>query len=312
MKVAGIKQSDFEQVYSLFKSSQVRKEDLSKPIVPSRGFYEYMLTERNLAERLKNDYSFCLKDNHGRILSYMISYKTNSMSDKAIKCGGHDDPVLRKLKNKDMVYIDQLFVRPELPVFIAGRLFDFWDCVMQNENIQRMVGAIPQKPWKNESSMRFISCRGFERTDSVKDGGIELGLFEKSYLRGEEISDKMIVTNKFRFESAHKLNNYNGKCANLHGHSYVLHVSIKGNVDSNGFVMDFCDLKSVVDKKVISKLDHSYLNNIIKQPTAENIAKWSWNQLEGIPGLHEITLWETEKNCVTYKGETPAGGERKD
>jgi 6-pyruvoyltetrahydropterin/6-carboxytetrahydropterin synthase len=303
MKVSNIRQSDFEQVYELFKSSQVRKKDLSKSVVPSRGFYEYDLSERNLAERLKNDYSFCLKDNHDKIISYMISYKISSLSNEAMKCGNHNDPVLQKLKNQDMIYVDQLFIRPELPVFIAGRLFDYWDYVMQNENVRKVAGAIPQKPWKNESSMRFVLCRGLKRTDSIKGNNMELGLFEKSYLKDEALhNDKMMVTKTFGFEAAHKLENYNGKCANLHGHSYSLHVSVKGNVDSNGFVMDFCDLKAIVDKKVISKLDHSYLNEIINQPTAENIAKWSWNQLKDIPGLHEIKLWETEKSYVTYNG----------
>jgi 6-pyruvoyltetrahydropterin/6-carboxytetrahydropterin synthase len=302
MKVSNIKSADFEQVYELFRSYQVRKKDLSKSIVPSRGFYEYDLNEKNLAERLKGGYSFCLKDNHDKILAYMISYKTNSISDEAMMCGKHEDPVLQRLKNQDMVYIDQLFIKPELPVFTAGRLFDFWDYVMQNENVTRVAGAIPQKPWKNESSIRFVLCRGMKRTDLIKDKELELGLFEKSYLKGQDERAKMMITKTFRFESAHKLNNYHGKCANLHGHSYALHVSVKGAVDSNGFVMDFCKLKDIVNKKVVSKLDHTFLNEIVRQPTAENLAKWAWNQLKDSLNLHEIKLWETETSYVSYKG----------
>jgi len=179
MKIVNIRQSDFEQVYELFRSAQIRKQDLSKPV--SRGFYEYDLKEQNLAERLKGGYSFALKDNHDKILAYMISYRMNSITDEAMICGEHKDLVLQKLKNQDIVYADQLFVRPELPVFIAGRLIDFWDYVMQNENVQRIVTAIPQKPWKNESSTRFALCRGFKREDSVNSNDVELGLFAKPY-----------------------------------------------------------------------------------------------------------------------------------
>ena len=112
----------------------------------------------------------------------------------------------------------------------------------------------------------------------------------------------MIITKIFKFGSAHKLNNYHGKCANLHGHSYTLHVSIKGKTNSNGFVMDFCDLKDIVNKKVVSKLDHTFLNETVKQPTLENLAKWTWNRLDGSLNLYEIKLWETETSYVTYRG----------
>ena len=56
----------------------------------------------------------------------------------------------------------------------------------------------------------------------------------------------MIITKRFKFDSAHKLPNYKGDCANLHGHSYKLFVSVKGDVDSNGFVIDFKYLKQIV------------------------------------------------------------------
>jgi hypothetical protein len=186
MKISNIKSTDLEQVYGLFRSAQIRKQDLSKPV--SRGFYEYDLTEKNLAERLKGGYSFALKDNNDKILAYILSYRMNSITDEAMMCGEHKDPVLQKLRNQDIVYADQLFIKPELPVFIAGRLMDFWDHVMQNENIQRIITAIPQKPWKNESSIRFALCRGFKRTDSVKDNDLELGLFEKPYLKGPGVA----------------------------------------------------------------------------------------------------------------------------
>ena len=112
----------------------------------------------------------------------------------------------------------------------------------------------------------------------------------------------MNITKIFSFESAHKLENYEGVCANLHGHTYVLHVTIKGDVDKNGFVIDFNDLKSIVKNNVISILDHAYLNDIITQPTAEHIVIWIWDKLKADLNLHELTLYETKHSYVTYDG----------
>ncbi|MBW2996034.1 6-carboxytetrahydropterin synthase QueD [Candidatus Woesearchaeota archaeon] len=110
----------------------------------------------------------------------------------------------------------------------------------------------------------------------------------------------MIVIREFRFEAAHKLPNYNGNCSKLHGHSYKLEVAVKGKV-KNGMVIDFRELDSIVKEKVISILDHSYLNDTIKNPTAENIVKYIWNKLKPL-NLHLLRLWETEKSSVIYNG----------
>src|SRR3989338_7462244 len=112
----------------------------------------------------------------------------------------------------------------------------------------------------------------------------------------------MIICTKFKFDSAHKLLNYKGKCAKLHGHTYLLYICIQGDVAENGMVFDFVEMKHIVDTKIISQLDHQYLNEIIKQPTAENISIWIWNQLKGVLPLSELKLWETPDNYVIYNG----------
>lgn len=114
----------------------------------------------------------------------------------------------------------------------------------------------------------------------------------------------MIITKIFRFEAAHKLVEYDGPCSKLHGHTYVLHVRVMGNINSSGFVMDFKDLKTVVNSEVISFLDHSYLNDLIGQPSAENIALWIMERLKGKLPLHEIVLFETPDSYVTMKADT--------
>lgn len=75
------------------------------------------------------------------------------------------------------------------------------------------------------------------------------------------------VTKIFTFETAHILYGYDGKCKNLHGHSYKLFVTIKGvpikdmNHQKNGMVMDFSDLKKIVKEEVVDLWDHSVLIN---------------------------------------------------
>jgi 6-pyruvoyltetrahydropterin/6-carboxytetrahydropterin synthase len=113
----------------------------------------------------------------------------------------------------------------------------------------------------------------------------------------------MLVTKKFTFDSAHKLINYKGKCKNLHGHTYSLYVTIEGEVDKkSGMVIDFNLIKSTVNEKVIDILDHQMLNEIVKQPTAENLAIWIWSQIEGEVDIYEIKLWETPDSFVSFKG----------
>ena len=112
----------------------------------------------------------------------------------------------------------------------------------------------------------------------------------------------MLVTKEFRFEAAHNLVHYKGKCERLHGHSYRLLVTVSGPVGKDGIVMDFEDLNRIVRERVISRLDHTYLNDFIPQSSAENIALWIWEQIKDLPP-HEIRLYETPTSFVTYRGE---------
>lgn len=117
----------------------------------------------------------------------------------------------------------------------------------------------------------------------------------------------MKIAKEFTFDSAHRLPGYKGSCANLHGHTYKLRIYIKGPISKNGMVMDFSKLKKIVKKEVLDKLDHAYLNKIIKQPTAENILVWVWKKLA--PKLNKnkilltkLILWETPTSFAVYEG----------
>ncbi|MFC6267970.1 6-pyruvoyl trahydropterin synthase family protein [Frigoriflavimonas asaccharolytica] len=75
------------------------------------------------------------------------------------------------------------------------------------------------------------------------------------------------ITKIFTFETAHVLYNYDGKCKNMHGHSYKLFVSIKGkpidDIDDvkNGMVIDFGDIKKIVKDQVVDQWDHAVMVN---------------------------------------------------
>ncbi|MCL4407877.1 MAG: 6-carboxytetrahydropterin synthase QueD [Thermotogae bacterium] len=117
----------------------------------------------------------------------------------------------------------------------------------------------------------------------------------------------MLISKEFKFDAAHNLVNYHGKCERLHGHTYRLRVTLEGTPDKDGMILDFTELKKTVNDLVVSKLDHSYINDTIAQPSAENISLWVWKMLEtSLSGpnyrLYEIIVWETEDSFVTYRG----------
>jgi len=127
------------------------------------------------------------------------------------------------------------------------------------------------------------------------------------------------VSRCFRFSAAHRLfkeelsaeenEKLFGKCSRLHGHDYVMKVSVRALGEGGNMVVNVSTLGEVVEKEVISLIDHKNLNTDVPflagvLPTMENIAKKIAEKLEeplqGIGAeLYELTLAESEKNSVT-------------
>lgn len=130
----------------------------------------------------------------------------------------------------------------------------------------------------------------------------------------------MKVVKTFNFDIAHLLDGHDGKCKNLHGHTYRLEVEVTGPVITEGpkmgMVIDFADLKSIVEELVIEPMDHAFLydstnareSEIAKlldgwkmktyafahRTTAENISSHILNKLHSrIEGVSRVRLWET-------------------
>lgn len=135
---------------------------------------------------------------------------------------------------------------------------------------------------------------------------------------------KVTVHRRAHFNAAHRLYRKDwdfdkneevfGKCNNphYHGHNYELVASVTGEIDpETGYVMDVKILKDLIKSEVEDAFDHKNLNEQVPEfeslnPTAENISVVIWNKLK--PKLKEdheleITLYETPRNFVTYKGE---------
>ena len=145
---------------------------------------------------------------------------------------------------------------------------------------------------------------------------------------------KIRLTKEFSFESAHALDGYDGLCREIHGHSYRLFVTIVGKPSrceadpKLGMVMDFGDLKRIVNSEIVERLDHSFVlrnseqNEELKevlgakfkkvvlveyQPTCENmLAEFAERLRRALPAsvqLHSLRLHETATSYAEWYAE---------
>lgn len=145
---------------------------------------------------------------------------------------------------------------------------------------------------------------------------------------------KIRLTKEFSFESAHALDGYDGLCREIHGHSYRLFVTIKGEPSCEecdpklGMVMDFGDLKRIVNREIVDRLDHAFVlrdseqNEELKallgakfskvvlvgyQPTCENMLADFAERLKcALPSnvqLHSLRLHETATSFAEWYAE---------
>ncbi|WP_144789746.1 6-carboxytetrahydropterin synthase QueD [Lysinibacillus fusiformis] len=92
---------------------------------------------------------------------------------------------------------------------------------------------------------------------------------------------RVLVSKEFTFDAAHHLHQYEGKCKNLHGHTYRVVLGLSGYTDERGLMIDFGDIKRIWKQKIEIHLDHRYLNETLPpmNTTAENIVVWIYEQL---------------------------------
>ena len=142
---------------------------------------------------------------------------------------------------------------------------------------------------------------------------------------------KIIITKQFSFETGHALYGYDGKCKNVHGHSYKLSVTVIGSpiADTNhvkyGMVIDFGDIKKIVKEQIVDVFDHATVFNkntphvelalelknrghhvilVDYQPTSENMVIDFSNKIKNLlpenSKLHSLRLQETESSFAEW------------
>lgn len=120
------------------------------------------------------------------------------------------------------------------------------------------------------------------------------------------------IAKDFAWEMGHRLPFHDGGCQNIHGHSYTMRVELEGEIDERGMVMDYFDLKAIV-QPVVDSLDHSFLcdesdtvmtaffaahpmkvNRVAFPTTAENIALYILSlvrpQIEQVSSVQKLTV----------------------
>ena len=130
-------------------------------------------------------------------------------------------------------------------------------------------------------------------------------------------STTVLVSRRESFNAAHQLRDPSlsdaenrrlfGKCANLHGHNYVLEVVVAGEIDrATGYVLDLKELSDLISRRILEDVDHRNLNTDVSWlegviPTAENLAVAFWERLGSeltAGSLRSLRLWESDKNWV--------------
>ena len=140
----------------------------------------------------------------------------------------------------------------------------------------------------------------------------------------------MFITRRLEFDAGHRIPDHKSQCRHLHGHRYVIEITLSGNViqksgdAANGMVMDFSQVKDLAKAHLVDAWDHAFLafagdtaivdflnglpdhKTVIldRVPTAENLARIAFEQLDAVYRdtygnhlqLHKVRLYETP-NC---------------
>lgn len=108
----------------------------------------------------------------------------------------------------------------------------------------------------------------------------------------------------FTFEASHRLPNHDGKCARMHGHSWVGRIICEGDAlqlkgPQAGMLVDYGKMKEALDPVVENYLDHYHLNETtgLKNPTSEELARWIYNLVK--PKLQSLKAVEVCETCTT-------------
>lgn len=115
------------------------------------------------------------------------------------------------------------------------------------------------------------------------------------------------LTVRSDFSSAHFLRDYDGKCRNLHGHTWQVAVTVSGDkLNDIGVMADFVEMKQQLNS-ILVRLDHSCLNDHeffkVNNPTVENLARFIFQEYKRLIAplkLVKVQVWESDRADVVY------------
>lgn len=104
---------------------------------------------------------------------------------------------------------------------------------------------------------------------------------------------------KDKFQAAHFLKEYRGKCEKIHGHTFQVEVTVEvEELDKTGIGIDFSRIKAKLTETLP---DHTLLNDVFPfNPSAENLARYFYSELRKHFPVKEVTVWESEDASATY------------
>jgi 6-pyruvoyltetrahydropterin/6-carboxytetrahydropterin synthase len=102
-----------------------------------------------------------------------------------------------------------------------------------------------------------------------------------------------------KFQAAHFLKEYQGKCENIHGHTFEVEAVVEVyDLDRTGIGIDFTRIKARLAEILP---DHTFLNEVYPfNPSAENLARHFFSELKKQFPVKEVTVWESEDASATY------------
>jgi len=149
---------------------------------------------------------------------------------------------------------------------------------------------------------------GFKIVENLQKMDRDIKKSELKYHR-----KRVLVSKEFTFDAAHHLHCYEGKCKNLHGHTYKVVFGISGFTDEIGLVIDFGDIKEIWKQEIEIHLDHRYLNETLPKmnTTAENMVVWIYEKMieslnkrpENDARLEFVRLYETPTSYAEARRE---------
>ena len=115
------------------------------------------------------------------------------------------------------------------------------------------------------------------------------------------------IWKRFRFEAAHRLPKTapTHRCYNLHGHNFTVTLSFAGEVDEDGWLLDFAEIETAW-QPIMALVDHKYLNDVpgLENPTSEIISIWIWQKIRPqVPSLVAVEVQENDDSGAIYRGD---------